>query len=208
MRTTRRGNLFVISAPSGSGKTTLVRRLLDTLDDVQFSISFTTRPVRGSERDGIDYHFIEKESFRSKIEEGEFLEWAEVHGNLYGTSKTETEKIRAGGEDILMDVDVQGAMQVRKAQPDAVTLFIMPPSFRVLEERLRGRRQDSDKVIEGRLEEARREIHHYKDYDYVLVNDSVERTSELFKAIVLAERMRPHLLQDRIRPILDTFKDD
>ncbi len=205
--TTRRGNLFVISAPSGSGKTTLVRRLLDTLDDVQFSISFTTRSVRGSERDGIDYHFIAEESFRSKIEEGEFLEWAEVHGNLYGTSKTETERIRAGGEDILMDVDVQGAMQVRKAQPDAVTLFIMPPSFGVLEERLRGRRQDSDKVIEGRLDEARHEIHYYKDYDYVLVNDSVERTSELFKAIVLAERMRPHLLQDRIRPILDTFKE-
>lgn len=120
---TRRGNLFVISAPSGSGKTTLVRRLLDTLDDVQFSTSFTTRSVRGSERDGIDYHFIAEESFRSKIEDGEFLEWAEVHGNLYGTSKIETEKIRAGGEDILMDVDVQGATQVRKAQPDAVTLF-------------------------------------------------------------------------------------
>lgn len=207
MTTTRRGNLFVISAPSGSGKTTLVRRLLDTLDDVQFSISFTTRSVRGSERDGIDYHFTAEESFRSKIEDGEFLEWAEVHGNLYGTSKLETEKIRAGGEDILMDVDVQGATQVRKAQPDAVTLFIMPPSFGVLEERLRGRRQDSDEVIEGRLDEARHEIHHYKDYDYVLVNDSVERTSELFKAIVLAERMRPHLLQDRIRPILDTFKE-
>ena len=203
----RRGNLFVISAPSGSGKTTLVRRLLDTLDDVQFSISFTTRSVRGSERDGIDYHFIAEESFRSKIEDGEFLEWAEVHGSLYGTSKIETEKIRAGGEDILMDVDVQGAMQVRKAQPDAVTVFIMPPSFAVLEERLRGRRQDSDEVIMGRLNEARHEIHHYKDYDYVLVNDSVERTSELFKAIVLAERMRPHLLQDRIRPILDTFKE-
>ena len=204
----RRGNLFVISAPSGSGKTTLVRRLLDTLDDVQFSISFTTRSARRRERDGIDYHFIAEADFRSKIEDGEFLEWAEVHGNLYGTSKIETEKIRAGGEDILMDVDVQGATQVRKAQPDALTLFIMPPSFGVLEKRLRGRTQDSDKVIEGRLNEARHEIHHYKDYDYVLVNDSVERTSELFKAIVLAERMRPHLLQDRIRPIIDSFKND
>ena len=204
----RRGNLFVISAPSGSGKTTLVRRLLDTLDDVQFSISFTTRSARRRERDGIDYHFIAEADFRSKIEDGEFLEWAEVHGNIYGTSKIETEKIRAGGEDILMDVDVQGATQVRKAQPDALTLFIMPPSFGVLEKRLRGRTQDSDKVIEGRLNEARHEIHHYKDYDYVLVNDSVERTSELFKAIVLAERMRPHLLQDRIRPIIDSFKND
>ncbi len=205
--TTRRGNLFVISAPSGSGKTTLVRRLLDALDDVRFSVSFTTRPVRGSERDGIDYHFVAEAEFRSKIEDGEFLEWAEVHGNFYGTSKTETEKVRTSGEDILLDVDVQGAAQVRKAQPDAVTLFVMPPSFTVLEERLRGRRQDSDEVIAGRLNEARHEIHHFKDYDYVLINDSVERTSNLFKAIVLAERTRPHLLQDRIRPIIESFKE-
>lgn len=207
MTTARRGNLFVISAPSGSGKTTLVRRLLDTLDDVRFSVSFTTRPVRGSERDGIDYHFVSKEVFRAKIEDGEFLEWAEVHGNFYGTSKIVTEQVRAAGEDILMDVDVQGAAQVRKAQPDAITLFVMPPSFEVLEERLRGRRQDSDEVIVGRLEEARHEIHHYKDYDYVLINDSVERTSELLKAIVLAERTRPRLLVERIRPIVESFKE-
>ncbi len=207
MTTARRGNLFVISAPSGSGKTTLVRRLLDTLDDVKFSVSFTTRPVRGSERDGIDYHFVPSDLFRTKIEDGEFLEWAEVHGNYYGTSKIVTEQVRASGEDILLDVDVQGAAQVRKAQPDAITLFVMPPSFDVLEERLRGRRQDSDEVIAGRLEEARHEIHHYKDYDYVLINDSVERTSELLKAIVLAERTRPRLLTERIRPIVESFKE-
>lgn len=207
MTTARRGNLFVISAPSGSGKTTLVRRLLDTLDDVRFSVSFTTRPVRGSERDGIDYHFVPSDLFRTKIEDGEFLEWAEVHGNYYGTSRIVTEQVRASGEDILLDVDVQGAAQVRKAQPDAITLFVMPPSFEVLEERLRGRRQDSDEVIAGRLEEARHEIHHYKDYDYVLINDSVERTSELLKAIVLAERTRPRLLTERIRPIVESFKE-
>ena len=207
MTTARRGNLFVISAPSGSGKTTLVRRLLDTLDDVKFSVSFTTRPVRGGERDGIDYHFVPSDLFRTKIEDGEFLEWAEVHGNYYGTSKIVTEQVRASGEDILLDVDVQGAAQVRKAQPDAITLFVMPPSFDVLEERLRGRRQDSDEVIAGRLEEARHEIHHYKDYDYVLINDSVERTSELLKAIVLAERTRPRLLTERIRPIVESFKE-
>ena len=207
MTTARRGNLFVISAPSGSGKTTLVRRLLDTLDDVKFSVSFTTRPVRGSERDRIDYHFVPSDLFRTKIEDGEFLEWAEVHGNYYGTSKIVTEQVRASGEDILLDVDVQGAAQVRKAQPDAITLFVMPPSFDVLEERLRGRRQDSDEVIAGRLEEARHEIHHYKDYDYVLINDSVERTSELLKAIVLAVRTRPRLLTERIRPIVESFKE-
>ncbi len=198
----------MISAPSGSGKTTLVRRLLDTLDDVCFSVSFTTRPVRGSERDGVDYHFVPEDVFRAKIEGGEFLEWAEVHGNFYGTSTVVTEQVRTSGEDILMDVDVQGAAQVSKAQPDVISLFVMPPSFDVLEERLRGRRQDSDEAILGRLEEARHEIHHYKDYDYVLINDSVERTSELLKAIVLAERTRPRLLEERIRPIVESFKDE
>ena len=206
--TKRRGNLFVISAPSGSGKTTLVRRLLEDLSDVRFSVSFTTRDVRGSERDGIDYHFVTREAFQKKIDAGEFLEWAEVHGNMYGTSSIETEKIRSAGEDILLDVDVQGAAQVRKAQPDAVTLFVMPPSFAVLEDRLRGRRQDAPEVITGRLNRARREIHHYTDYDYVLINESVERTSELLKAIVLAERVRPDRMSDEIRPILESFGDD
>lgn len=207
MTTTRCGNLFVISAPSGSGKTTLVRRLIEAVDDVWFSISFTTRSIRGSERDGIDYHFISEPEFRSKIAEGELLEWAEVHGNLYGTSRVETERVRAAGKDILLDVDVQGAAQVRESEPDAVTVFVMPPSFRVLEERLRGRRQDSEDVIEERLREARREIHYYKDYDYVLINDSVETTLEIFKAIVLAERTRPNLLADRIGPIIESFEE-
>lgn len=201
----RRGCLFVISAPSGSGKTTLVRRLLGSLDDIGFSVSLTTRSVRGSERDGVDYHFVTEDVFRGKVDQGEFLEWAEVHGNLYGTSRVETDIVRASGKDILLDVDVQGAAQVREAVPDAVTLFVLPPSFQVLEERLRGRRQDTPEVIDGRLEEARREVHHYKDFHYILINESVEQTSGLFKAVVLAQRARPHLLQERIRPILDSF---
>ncbi len=204
----RRGCLFVISAPSGSGKTTLVRRLLGSLDDIGFSVSLTTRPVRGSERDGVDYHFVAEDVFRGKVEQGEFLEWAEVHGNLYGTSRVETDIVRSSGRDILLDVDVQGAAQVREAVPDAVTLFVLPPSFQVLEERLRGRRQDTPEVIDGRLEEARREVHHYKDFHYILINESVEQTSELFKAVVLAQRTRPHLLQERIRPILDSFQKE
>lgn len=202
----RKGCIFVISAPSGSGKTTLVRRLLSSIDDVRFSISYTTRCLRGSERDGVDYHFVTAAEFRRMISAGEFLEWAEVHGNLYGTSKGETDRIRSAGEDILLDVDVQGADQVRRAESEAVTMFVMPPSFQVLEERLRGRRQDSSEVIQGRLEEARREIGHYRDYHYVLVNDSVEQTAELLKAIVLAERARPHLLEERLRPILESFE--
>ena len=204
----RNGCLFVISAPSGSGKTTLVRRLLESLDDIEFSVSLTTRSLRGSEREGVDYHFVTKDLFRQKVEQGEFLEWAEVHGNLYGTSRVETEMVRASGRDILLDVDVQGAAQVREAVHDAVTLFILPPSLQVLEERLRGRRQDTPEVIDGRLEEARREVHHYKDFQYVLVNESVEQTSDLFKAVVLAQRARPHLFQERIRPIIDSFRKE
>lgn len=204
----RRGCLFVLSAPSGSGKTTLVHRLLSSIDGIGFSISYTTRAIRGAERDGVDYHFVTEAAFRKKIEAGEFLEWAEVHGNLYGTSKLECERIRVSGEDVLLDVDVQGADQVREALPDAVTLFVMPPSFEVLEERLRGRMQDAPEVIAGRLKAARREIERYRDYHYVLINENVEKTSELLKAIVLAERARPRLLQDRIQPILDSFSSE
>ena len=202
----RRGCLFVISAPSGSGKTTLVQKLIRSFSDLRFSVSYTTRGPRGAERDGVDYHFVTRDEFQEKIRKGEFLEWAEVHGNLYGTSKVETERIRAGGQDILLDVDVQGADQVRKAEPEAVTMFVMPPSFQVLEERLRGRKQDSPEVIEGRLAGARREIDRYRDYHYVLVNDGIEETAELLKSIVLAERARPHLLEERLRPILESFR--
>ena len=196
----------MISAPSGSGKTTLVRKLIASFSDLRFSVSYTTRAPRGAERDGVDYHFVTRVEFQEKIRSEEFLEWAEVHGNLYGTSKPETERIRAAGQDILLDVDVQGADQVRKAEPEAVTMFVMPPSFEVLEERLRGRKQDSPEVIEGRLAGARREIDRYRDYHYVLVNDGIEETAELLKAIVLAERARPHLLEERLRPILETFR--
>ncbi len=202
----RRGCLFVISAPSGSGKTTLVSKLLASFSDLRFSVSYTTRAPRGAERDGIDYHFVTREEFQEKIRRGEFLEWAEVHGNLYGTSKPETERIRSEGHDILLDVDVQGAEQVRKRDSEAVTMFVMPPSFRVLEERLRGRKQDSPEVIEGRLAGARREIDRYRDYHYVLVNDDIEETAALLKAIVLAERARPHLLEERVAPIVASFR--
>jgi guanylate kinase len=172
---------------------------------MRFSVSYTTRPMRAAERDGTDYHFVTHDVFREKIAAGDFLEWAEVHGNLYGTSRAETERIRASGEDILLDVDVQGADQVRKGEPDAVTIFVMPPSFAALEERLRGRRQDSSRVIEGRLEAAGREMRRYPEYHYVLINESVPETAALLKAIVVAERSRPHLLEDRIRPILESF---
>ena len=196
----------MISAPSGSGKTTLVSKLIASFSDLRFSVSYTTRAPRGAERDGVDYHFVTRDEFQEKIRRGELLEWAEVHGNLYGTSKPETERIRAGGQDILLDVDVQGADQVRKAAPEAVTMFVMPPSFQVLEERLRGRKQDSPEVIESRLAGARREIDRYREFHYVLVNDDIEETAELLRSVVLAERARPHLLEDRLRPILESFR--
>jgi guanylate kinase len=202
----RRGCLFVISAPSGSGKTTLVSKLLAAFSDLRFSVSFTTRKPRGAEQDGVDYHFVTREEFQEKIDQGELLEWAEVHGNLYGTSRPVTERIRAGGEDILLDVDVQGAAQVRKAEPDAVTMFVMPPSRQALERRLHGRNQDSREVIESRLANARREVERYREYEYVLVNDDVEETAALLKAIVLAERARPGLLEERLKPILESFR--
>lgn len=204
--TVRRGNLFVLSAPSGSGKTTLVTSLLGSLDGLRFSVSLTTRPRRGNERDGIDYHFVTEEAFREKIEAGEFLEWAEVYGNLYGTSRIETDRICEGGEDVVLDVDVQGAAQVRAASPSAVTIFVLPPSFSVLEERLRGRREDPPEVIEGRLNEARREVKRYDEYHYVIINDSVEKSANLLRAIVMAERARPRLLEERLRPVLSSFE--
>lgn len=202
----RRGCLFVISAPSGSGKTTLVSKLIASFSDLRFSVSYTTRAPRGAERDGVDYHFVTRDEFQEKIRKGELLEWAEVHGNLYGTSKPETEGIRAGGQDILLDIDVQGAAQVRKAAPEAVTMFVMPPSFQILVERLRGRKQDSPEVIEARLAGARREIDRYREFHYVLVNDDIEETAELLRSIVLAERTRPHLLENRLRPIVESFR--
>ena len=196
----------MISAPSGSGKTTLVSKLLAAFSDLRFSVSYTTRAPRGAERDGVDYHFVTRDEFQEKIGRGELLEWAEVHGNLYGTSKPETDRIRAEGDDILLDVDVQGAEQVRMREPEAVTMFVMPPSFGALEKRLRGRKQDSPEVIEGRLAGARKEINRYRDYHYVLVNEDVEETAELLKAIVHAERARPHLLEERLRPIVGSFR--
>lgn len=201
----KRGNLIVVSAPSGSGKTTLVQKLLDRVENVRFSVSFTTRARRGQEVDGVDYHFVSEKEFRHRIEKNELLEWAEVHQKLYGTSKTETEKMLAAGADVLLDVDVQGAAQVRAKKPGAVSVFILPPSFAVLESRLRGREQDSEEEIEARLEEARREIRRYDEYDYVIVNDDVEQSALVLQSIVRGERARPRLHAERIERILESF---
>ena len=202
----RRGSLLVISAPSGSGKTTLVRQLVADVKGVEFSISYTTRSPRQSEKDGVDYHFVLEKEFRSRIEGNDLLEWAEVHGKLYGTGRATTEAALGRGVDVVLDIDVQGAAQVKQAMPDAVLIFILPPSFDVLEQRLRDRRQNEGADIERRLTVARREVSQYQNYDYAVVNDEIERCGGLLKSIVLAERARRQRMEPIVRSILDTFE--
>jgi guanylate kinase len=201
-----RGNLLVISAPSGSGKTTLVHRLVKEVEPVEFSISYTTRSRRPSEEDGVDYHFVTEESFRKKIANGDFLEWAEVHEKLYGTGRAETKAVLDRGVDLVLDVDVQGAEQVKRAVPDAILIFILPPSFQVLEQRLRDRRQNHPEDIERRLAVARREVSQYTNYDYAVVNDEIERCAALLRAIVFAERAKRQRMEPIVKGILDSFK--
>ncbi|MFU8818339.1 MAG: guanylate kinase [Desulfurivibrio sp.] len=186
-----RGCLFVVSAPSGAGKTTLLKRILATTPRVGFSISHTTRPPRTGERDGVDYHFVDRETFSRMREGHDFLEWAEVHGNFYGTSRQAVQATLNRGEDIILDIDVQGAHQIRDLREiAAVFLFIAPPSPAVLEQRLRGRNTDEAGVIALRLENARREMAESSWYDYLIVNDRLSEAEALLKAIIIAERCR------------------
>ena len=180
---------FVVSAPSGAGKTSLCRELQRRLNDLDFSVSFSSRPKRPKERDGIDYHFISKDEFKTKIECGDFLEWAEVHGNFYGSSLTATEALLENGRDVFFDIDVVGGYQILSKRPGAVLIFVLPPSFQVLVERLRGRQSDTDKVIEGRLKAARWEIENSGQYHYFIINDDFEQTVNEMMHIVLSARL-------------------
>jgi guanylate kinase len=186
------GILFIISAPSGSGKSTLVAHLRSLVEGLDFSISYTTRPPRGSETDGREYHFTTRETFERMIAKGEFLEWAEVFGNYYGTGLAALEHARVQGKDLLLDIDVQGAMQVMQKLPQAVSIFILPPSPQVLEMRLRNRSEaehmTSEEVIERRLLQARSELKQVWDYKYALVNDVLDQATAEMRAIVLTER--------------------
>jgi guanylate kinase len=188
------GILFIISAPSGSGKTTLTNELLRLVPGLQFSISYTTRPPRGSEQHGREYCFVSKEEFEQMIRRGEFLEYACVFGHYYGTSKRILHEAQKTGRDLVLDIDVQGAAQVKAQMPEAVSIFILPPSRQALEFRLRNRshteHMDSEEVIVRRLEAARIEIENYRNYDYILVNDRLEQSIALLKAIVAAERLQ------------------
>ena len=183
------GNLYVVAAPSGAGKTTLVRMLLDSESAVHLSISFTTRSPRPGEQNGREYHFVDAETFRGMIDRHEFLEWAEVHGNFYGTSKKWIADQLAGGNDVLLEIDWQGAQQVRQLFPEAIGIFILPPSMEELTRRLTGRGTDSAEVISRRLAAAQAEMRHVGEFDYVIINDQLAQALEELLAVVRASRL-------------------
>jgi guanylate kinase len=198
--------VFIISAPSGSGKSTLVGRLLENVPNLQFSVSFTTRPPRGTEREGESYHFTSRPDFEERIARDEFLEYADVFGNYYGTHMGVLEKAARDGCDLVLDIDVQGAAQLKRKLPEAVSIFILPPSRLELEARLRLRSEDPESVIERRLRDAASEIQNYSHYDYVLINRDLNHASRTLAAIIQAERTRRCRVEAQIRPILATFE--
>jgi guanylate kinase len=185
------GKLFIISAPSGTGKTTILKKIIAAMEKVAFSVSHTTRPPRAGEQEGVDYFFIEKDAFAAMRQQGLFLEWAEVHGNLYGTSGSAVQEAAEQGLDVMLDIDVQGARQVREKLGDkGIFIFISPPSLEELERRLAGRSTETEAIIAKRLANAREEMKSIDHYDYIIVNDIVDQAVEVLKSIIIAERSR------------------
>jgi guanylate kinase len=197
------GTLFVLAAPSGAGKSTLVNALLEREPAISLSVSHTTRPPRVGETYGRHYYFVERAEFEREIAEGIFLEHAEVHGNLYGSSRTRVQELLVQGRDVLLEIDWQGAEQIRRSKPDCVSVFILPPSRAELERRLRGRGSDSAEVIERRLRNSRGEIAHAHEFDYILVNDAFDEALADLQAIVRAVRLRSVLQRQRHEALID-----
>jgi guanylate kinase len=225
--TTHKPLVYIISAPSGSGKSTLVNELLKSVSDLEFSISYTTRAPRGSETNGRQYYFVSRPEFERMIRDDQFLEYAEVFGNYYGTARRFLREAEQNGRDLLLDIDVQGAAQIQQKLPNATSIFILPPNRKILEERLRKRSEDSDEVIQSRLIAASREIENYDRYNFILINDHLEDSIDLLQAIVRSERLqragqllsddeekvvkladccRLAKVRDRLKPILDSFR--
>ena len=202
---TTRGQLFIVSAPSGTGKTTLVERLVQCVPDLRMSRSYTSRPARVGEQDGVDYNFITRERFDVMVREGQFLEWADVFGNCYGTCAADTDAMLARGEDVVLVIDVQGARQVRSRGIETIGIFVLPPSAKVLEQRLRGRSKDSEEQIRRRLEVASAEVDEYSQYEYVVVNDDIEAAVGRLQSIVGAERARVKRVREDAESIIGTF---
>jgi guanylate kinase len=194
-----------VSAPSGTGKTTVAERLVGRLPNIVLSRSYTSRTARVGEQDGVDYHFVTRDRFQSMIAAGEFLEWADVFGNFYGTCGPETERLLASGRDVVLVIDVQGAQQVRECGLAYISIFVLPPSYPILEQRLRGRSKDSDAAIRRRLDVAASEVSSYHEYDYVIVNDELEVAVDALRAIVVAERARVNRMRPVADGILSTF---
>jgi guanylate kinase len=229
MTSTHRPLVYIVSAPSGSGKSTLVNELLKLVPDLYFSISYTTRAPRGSEQNGKQYHFVPREEFEQMIRADEFLEYASVYGtDYYGTARRFLREAEQKGNDLLLDIDVQGAALIKQKLPEAISIFVLPPDRKTLEWRLRKRGEDSDETIHRRLDAARREIENYDKYDYILINDKLEESSDSLQAIVLSERLlrsggnlsaedakiveladrhRLANIRHRVPPILESFGD-
>jgi guanylate kinase len=203
----QQGLLFIVSAPSGAGKTTLVERLVEQTPNLKMSRSYTSRKARGGETDGVDYNFVSRERFEQMIADGDFLEWANVFGNLYGTCASETDALLASGIDVVLVIDVQGARTVRNRGIPATTVFVMPPSFDILEQRLRGRSKDTEEAMQCRLRVAREEVASFVDYDYLVVNDEVTTAVDRLRSIVLAERARLDHMRASAESIVRTFHD-
>jgi guanylate kinase len=202
---TGRGLLFIISAPSGAGKTTLAEQLALQMSGLKLSRSYTSRPARPGEIDGVDYNFVSRDRFETMAAAGEFLEWADVFGNLYGTRATDTQRLLEGGSDVVLVIDVQGARKVRQRGLETTAIFVMPPSFQVLEQRLRGRSKDSEAAIQRRLQVAREEVASFAEYDFVVVNDDVTTALDLLRSIVVAERARLRPMRHDAETIVRTF---
>ncbi len=198
--------VLIISAPSGSGKSTLARRLIETDSQLDFSTSVTTRPPRRGDEEGKSYRFVTEEEFLAMRDRNELLEWAKVFGNYYGTSNAVLDSARRQGHDLLLDIDVQGAASLMERLPEAITVFILPPSPTELENRLRNRSSDSNEVIEHRLREAAQEVANYREYNYVLINDQIEETVEQLRSILVAERCRQKRMAGRIASIVESFQ--
>ncbi|HET6181401.1 MAG TPA: guanylate kinase [Candidatus Sulfotelmatobacter sp.] len=227
MSESRKPLVYIISAPSGSGKSTLTNEILKLVPNLVFSISYTTRAPRGSEQNGKQYHFVPIEEFNQMVRDGEFLEHANVHGNCYGTARKFLREAGQSGHDLLLDIDVQGASQVKKNLTDSISIFVLPPDRSTLEWRLRNRKENREDDVQRRLKDARREIEEYDKYDYVLINDQLEKSIERLEAIVLSERLRREVrplsqqeasiveraerlrlanLREKVQPILASFR--
>jgi guanylate kinase len=203
--TLARGSLFVVSAPSGAGKTTLIRQALPDLGPVQFSVSATTRARRSGEQEGVDYYFVTREAFDGMVAREEFLEWARVHENAYGTPAAPVRAALDAGADVMLDIDVQGAAQVRARMPESVQILVVPPSFEVLRRRLEGRGQDDPESVAVRLRNAKAELARFREYDYVIINDDLREAVDNLKGIIRARRVAVARLEPRVSAILSTF---